>query len=225
MSFAQPLADYLYPVHKLMVDSAQRHVADLRGRVLDLGCGASPFRRFLPRDVEYIGVDLSAQPTAAMRAAAEALPFADAVFDSAMCTEMICYSARPWGVLAELARVIRPGGALYLTAPFGWHVLNGPDCFRFTPHGIKTLVESAGFRVESVGRIGGAFSSLAGELIEAIVADVWLPATRALGIRRGGYRAAAVLAAPLNLATHAVAPLFDRLMPRKPLSIAVRARR
>ena len=226
MSFARPFGDYLYPVHKLMVDAAKRHVADLHGRVLDLGCGAAPFRRFLPADARYVGVDAGAAAGAAsVRAFGEALPFADGVFDGAMCTEMICFSARPWLVLAELGRVLRPGGALYLTAPFGWHVMDGGDYFRFTPQGIRALLESAGFTVESMEPIGGLFSSTAGELVEAVVADVWLPATRALGIRRGGYRAAALVSAPLNLAASVVAPLFDRVVPRKPLSIAVRARR
>jgi SAM-dependent methyltransferase len=225
VSFASPLGDYLYPVHKLMEQAARRHVADLRGRVLDLGCGASPFRRFLPRDAEYFGVDAREHASAAVRAAAEALPFADGAFDGAMCTEMICFSAQPWLVVAELARVIRKGGLLYVTAPFGWHVMDGPDYFRFTPRGIRALLESCGFSIETMEPIGGMFSSTTGELIEAVVADAWLPMTRALGIRRGGYRAAALLTAPLNLATRAMAPLLDRVMPRKPLSIAVRARR
>jgi SAM-dependent methyltransferase len=225
VSFASPLGDYLYPVHKLMEQSATKHLADLHGRVLDLGCGAAPFRRLLPPGAQHVGVDAGIHPTAAMRAVGEALPFADAVFDAAICTEMICFSAQPWLVIGELARVLRRGGTLYLTAPFGWHVMDGPDYFRFTPKGIIALLERSGFTVESVEPIGGLFSSTAGELVEAMVADVWLPATRALGIRRGGYRAAALLTAPLNLATRAVAPLLDRFAPRRPLSTAVRARR
>jgi len=225
VKFARPWDDYLFPLHKQMAAAARRNVGDLHGRVLDLGCGESPFRRFLPADCEYVGVDMRAQPNAALRAAAEALPFADAVFDGAMCTEMLCLSPRPWQIAGELARVLKPGGALYITAPFSWHIMDCPDYFRFTPQGIQALLEGAGFQVERMEPIGGLFSSTAGELTEAIVADAWLPLTRAVGLKRGGYRAAALMTAPLNAVTRIVTPLLDRVVRRKPTSTAVRARR
>ena len=52
-----PLQDFLYPLHKLLEDTAQRHLAQLSGTILDLGCGGSPYQRFLPEGVHYLGAD------------------------------------------------------------------------------------------------------------------------------------------------------------------------
>ena len=46
-------------------------------------------------------------------AAAESLPFADASFDSAVVTYTLCSVADPARALAEVRRVLRPGGELF----------------------------------------------------------------------------------------------------------------
>ena len=106
--------------------------ADLDGaRVLDVGCGAGqellPFvgdRRALAVGVDVaptvgrLGRELFAarMPEARvifMRAAAEALPFASGSFDVVICRLAIPYTHNA-RALAEMARVLRPGGTLLL---------------------------------------------------------------------------------------------------------------
>lgn len=216
--------DYNYPVHRLLDQAARRHVADFTGRVLDAGCGTSPYREHLPSHVDYVGVDRSRQPQVRALADTSALPFADASFDGVICTEMLSQSTRPWQLMGELARVLRPGGRLYLTAPFDWHFFDEPyDYFRFTTHGVRALLEDAGFDVELTEPVGGMFSAFAGKLLEDVVADVWLPLARAAGIRRGAYFAAALAALPWNAASVLLLPRLDRLVRRNPFSIAVKA--
>ena len=43
------------------------------------------------------------------------LPFADATFDTVVCTVSVDYLVRPVEVFADVARVLRPGGAFALT--------------------------------------------------------------------------------------------------------------
>ena len=50
--------------------------------------------------------DLNADPT---------LPFADASFDTVVCTVSVDYLTRPVAVFAEVGRVLRPGGAFAVT--------------------------------------------------------------------------------------------------------------
>ncbi|MCU1276877.1 MAG: hypothetical protein JWM53_423 [bacterium] len=220
-----PFRDYNYSVHRLLGAAARRHLHGFDGRVLDLGCGDSPYRDCLPATAIHIGVDRTAQPSVGVVAAGEQLPFADAVFDGAMCTEVIAHSRRPWKVLAEVARVLRPGGKLYLTAPFDWHQMPPHDYYRFTSSGLRTLLDDAGFDVEEVEEVGGLFSALAGKLIEGTLDRMWLQPVRRLGLKRGAYAVAAVAALPWNAVAVGLRPIFDRISTRNPFAFAVSARR
>jgi 2-polyprenyl-6-hydroxyphenyl methylase/3-demethylubiquinone-9 3-methyltransferase len=96
-------------------------------RALDVGCGAG--QELLPYlGGTAVGVDLSMSGILAGRAlfresrlrvpalllgAAEALPFATAAFDAVICRLALPYADVP-RALAEMARVLRPGGALVL---------------------------------------------------------------------------------------------------------------
>lgn len=99
----------------------------LRGsRVLEVGCGAASCSRWLAEQGAHpVGLDLSggmlrhARALASrtgvtvplVQAGAEQLPFADASFDIA-CSAFgaVPFVADPAGVMAEVARVLRPGG-------------------------------------------------------------------------------------------------------------------
>ena len=63
---------------------------------------------------------------------------------------------QPWRLLDEIARVLRPGGALVLTAPHIWGLHEEPrDYYRFTPFGLRHLGQAAGLRVEAVKALAG----------------------------------------------------------------------
>jgi SAM-dependent methyltransferase len=99
---------------------------DVTGRrILDAGCGAGPlFAALRDRGALVTGIDASAGmlevarrrlgPDADLRVAdlAEPLPFADAAFDDVVASLVLHY-LKDWGpALAELRRVLKPGGRL-----------------------------------------------------------------------------------------------------------------
>lgn len=92
-------------------------------RVLDLACGSGPVARELAgRAAMVVGVDLSADelagsPRPVVRADAGVLPFADASFDVVTCSMGLMLIEPLAGVLAEVARVLRPGGVFAATVP------------------------------------------------------------------------------------------------------------
>ncbi|MEM7723107.1 MAG: class I SAM-dependent methyltransferase [Pseudomonadota bacterium] len=104
---------------------------DCDGAVLEVGCGGSPEKHLLARFKRYTGVDFSATglelakkrvadhptETAFHRADAVHLPFDDDSFDCVFSAHMIYHIADPAAqaaAIAEMQRVLKPGGALVL---------------------------------------------------------------------------------------------------------------
>lgn len=69
-------------------------------------------------------------------------------YRTVLCTEVLEHVSRPWEALAEIKRVLMPGGTLVLTTPF-WYEIHEKDFqsdyFRYTPRGITSLLQDAGF--------------------------------------------------------------------------------
>jgi ubiquinone/menaquinone biosynthesis C-methylase UbiE len=102
--------------------------AGLRGTVLELGFGSglnlphypSDVGRVLAVDPALVGRKLARERIAASRARVEfigldgqALPLADASVDLALSTWTLCTIPDPLRALAEVRRVLKPGGALH----------------------------------------------------------------------------------------------------------------
>jgi SAM-dependent methyltransferase len=92
-------------------------------RVLDLMSSWVSHLNTPPAELVVLGmnpVELAANPVATERVVQDlnldpALPFGPASFDAVLCCVSIDYLTRPVEVLAEAARVLRPGGVLAIT--------------------------------------------------------------------------------------------------------------
>lgn len=106
----------------------RRVCAGLSGDVVEIGIGSALNQPHLPPAVTGVwAVEPSATAIrlgAARRAAstipvtiagddARSLPFPDDRFDAALCTWVLCGIPDPGRALAEIARVLRPGGTLH----------------------------------------------------------------------------------------------------------------
>jgi len=99
-------------------------VGGSRGRVLEIGLGIGANWRYLPPEVSYVGVEpdpfmLERAERHAREAgrslqivdgAAEHLPFEDDSFDTVIATLVFCTVADVPRGLAEIRRVLKPGG-------------------------------------------------------------------------------------------------------------------
>jgi SAM-dependent methyltransferase len=84
-------------------------------------------------ETEYTGVDIAPGPGVDIVITPPSLPFYSAIFDTVVSTEMLEHAEFPAVVLAEMRRVLKPGGILLLTTRsegFGYH--NPPDYHRFS---------------------------------------------------------------------------------------------
>ena len=153
-------------------------------RVLDLGCGEGSFAAALLGPAgTVVGADVSAVALAraALRAPGarmvtlrdgEPLPFADDVFDVVWAGETLEHVADVTGLLAEVRRVLAPGGTLAVTTPnlarlrvaaeaLAGHPLEDrldprADHLRFfTARTLRAVLAGAGFADVAVRRLDG----------------------------------------------------------------------
>lgn len=94
-----------------------------------------------------------------------ALPFEDASYDIVLSTQVLEHVQDPEKVCSEMARVLKPGGHLFLTTPQSSPIHNEPwNYFNFTHYGLTLLFEKAGLQVVKKEAQGGHFTQLAFQL-------------------------------------------------------------
>ena len=150
-------------------------------RVLDAGAGRAPYRDLFAH-AHYESADFVAMK--GMKYAPPdyvcdlaSIPVEDARFDHVILTQVLEHLPEPGDVLRELHRVLKPGGTLWLTAPFFYVVHERPyDFFRYTQFGLRHLLERAGFEVRELGWLEGYLATLGHQ---AWIAGKSLPTARA----------------------------------------------
>jgi ubiquinone/menaquinone biosynthesis C-methylase UbiE len=150
-------------------------VTRARGNVLEVAIGTGKNLRFYPRECRVTGVDFSqamldeatnragamGRAFDARRADVNALPFADASFDTVTCTLAMCTFTEPHVAMREMRRVCRPGGQVLLlehVRPRDRVVARMFDAITpftqsrlgCTPNrDVRAIAEEAGLRIES----------------------------------------------------------------------------
>jgi SAM-dependent methyltransferase len=147
------------------------------GRWLDLGCGQGELLELAAgRGLRGMGLDYARGNAAAVAAGGRPalvadltrpLPLRDASLDGATLVEVIEHIVNAEALVAELARVIRPGGWLLVTTPnvahltYRWRALTGHPPKQegrhyrfFTRETLAETFEAAGFRVADRASFG-----------------------------------------------------------------------
>lgn len=150
-----------------------RHeLPNLRGDVLDVGAGQSPWRELL-QGCRYTGLDVDSARAFGMRRMPDivyydggAMPLADGSFDHVLCAEVLEHVPDEHLLLAEIARVLRPGGTLVLTLPWSARLHHLPhDYRRLSPAGLERLVSSHGLQLQRLEPRGNDLAVIANKLI------------------------------------------------------------
>lgn len=99
------------------------------GPTLQLGCGPGFYGAGRP---EFVNADIVAASSVDVACDVHSLPFAQGAFANVVGVDVLHHFARPGAALAEIARLLRPGGRCLLiepwAGPIGWIV------YRFFHH-------------------------------------------------------------------------------------------
>ncbi|MEL7447566.1 MAG: class I SAM-dependent methyltransferase [Pseudomonadota bacterium] len=209
-------------MHNRLIHAINRRIAEsleYSGTVVDLGCGSAPYRELILATAdEYVGVDWDASQHDRSHVDVTAdltkpLPFKDASADTVVSFQVMEHLPETGLFLDEIRRILRPGGRVFITVPFMWHVHEAPhDYYRFTRHGLEYLFDKHGFEQVNVEANTGFWQTFVlkfnYETRRYARGPLWL------------------LFAPLWLLGQWLAPPLDRLLPRpqETASYTVKAR-
>ncbi|MGW8376791.1 methyltransferase domain-containing protein [Streptomyces sp. ODS28] len=138
-------------MHKSASDHMQlcvRHYMPLgvRHRVVDLGSRISENQKRTHRDlltghdVEYVGVDVrDGENVDAVMPRPYTVPVKSRSADVVLSGQAFEHIPFFWASMLEIARVLRPGGYAFITAPSRGHVHDAQDCWRYYPDGFRAM--------------------------------------------------------------------------------------
>jgi sterol 24-C-methyltransferase len=200
-------------------------------RVLDAGCGVGGPMRNIARfaDVMVTGITINAQQVrmadscnrdaglsercSVVRGDFADLPFEDGSFDAAFAIESLCHADDRRAVLAEISRVLRPGGRF---AAFEWCLTERYDRHDAEHRRLKRTLEET-IALPGLMRCEALDEELAAtgfDLLEssdlASTGDPRTPWYRPLTRREGGLQGAAI--SPLGrMVTHVLSCFLERI--------------
>ncbi|OFW10143.1 MAG: hypothetical protein A3H96_17920 [Acidobacteria bacterium RIFCSPLOWO2_02_FULL_67_36] len=110
-----------YPTYVAKLEIVRRWLEALPGaaRVLDAGCGEGVLVEEYADRLRIEGIDANYSSERVKAGSLTALPYPDATFDRALCLDVLehlTFEEQP-RALAELRRVLRPGGELLVSVP------------------------------------------------------------------------------------------------------------
>jgi SAM-dependent methyltransferase len=134
-------------------------------RVLDAGSGEAPYKPLLAHcRYESADFEMVDKPYAKSTYVCDLreIPVEDQRFDAVIFNQVMEHVPEPAKVLAELFRVLKPGGRMIYTAPLFYEEHEQPyDFYRYTQFAIRYLFEGAGFRIDRLDWMDGYYSTVA----------------------------------------------------------------
>jgi len=160
------------------VPSSSRHYArvfasraaargtDKTFKVLDAGAGTAPyadlFSHVTYETADYAGTTGKDYSHIDYICDIVKIPVEDQRFDLVWCSQTLEHCRDPLAVLQEFHRILKPGGEVWLTAPFYYEEHEKPwDFYRFTRFAWQHFADTVGFEVVEIEPLEGYYGALA----------------------------------------------------------------
>jgi SAM-dependent methyltransferase len=196
-----------YLIRKELNRNLSFFIPQLKGRLMDFGCGRKPYENLFSVD-EYIGVDIQTTGHDHTLSRVDVyydgkhIPMPDGSFDAVFSSEVLEHIFNPDEILPELNRVLKHGGKILLSVPFCWNEHEVPfDYARYSSYGISHLLTSHGFKVIEL-RKSGNFARVLFQLWILYISELFKKSGRF------GFIISLLLIAPFNLLSIILAPLM-----------------
>ncbi|RAG82040.1 methyltransferase type 11 [Streptacidiphilus pinicola] len=125
-----------------------------RHRVVDLGSRISPKQTLTHRallaehEIDYIGVDVLDGPNVdRVMKKPYRIPVRSASADYVFSGQAFEHIPFFWASMLEIARILKPGGHAFITAPSRGHVHDAQDCWRYYPDGYRAMAAFSGLEL------------------------------------------------------------------------------
>jgi SAM-dependent methyltransferase len=139
------------------------------GKVLDIGCGEKPYRKYFAAVTEYQGTnsgdyykDKVPDETDFIVNDGCKLPFNNEEYDGVLCFQVLPVFENMDNFYREVFRVLKPGGLFLISSDFLYPLWNAPfNYWRTSGYGLQLLAERNDFIVLSIENYGGYWAMLA----------------------------------------------------------------
>jgi ubiquinone/menaquinone biosynthesis C-methylase UbiE len=138
--------------------------------VLDVGAGTLRYRslfahcRYVPQD--HPDVQMAEGDAEIVRSDITSIPLEAASVDAIICTEVLEHVEEPLRAIEEFARLLRPGGQLFLSVPSACRVHRVPTHYYggYAPDFFEKSIQDRGFRLNVLDPVGNWSAFMAQEL-------------------------------------------------------------
>lgn len=140
------------------------------GTLLDSGCGSMPYKKMILSNsavTNYTGLDIESSLNYEDIQAdylwdGKKMPFSDSSFNVVISTEVLEHVSDPDAYLAEVKRVLKPGGMFFFTVPFLMSLHEVPhDYYRYTPFALEMMFKRNDFADIKIKAMGGYHAAMA----------------------------------------------------------------
>ncbi len=157
--------------------------------VLDAGAGRMPYKSLFAHtryeSTDFCQIDDYHYKDITYVCDLTDIPVPDNRYDLVLLTQVLEHLPEPKLVLTELHRILKPGGSLWLTTPLFYEEHDIPyDYYRYTQYGLRHLLSTTGFDVQSLTWLEGYYGTLSQQLANAYRSLPLNPREYATGVWR-----------------------------------------